>query len=99
MAGAGRGARGELDATHGFSGVVSCGHQWFPVKWAGGLQGRHLWEWKGAEREPFLGGVRGPPVEVGRGVLSLVRSVLYLLLPCVLGGGVSGKVGVGVCSS
>lgn len=59
----------------------------------------HLWEWKGAEREPFLGGVWGPPVEVGGGVLSLARSVLYLLHPCVPGGGVSGRVGVGICSS
>ena len=51
MAGAGRGAQGELDATHGFSGVVSCGHQWFPVKWAGGLQGRKLRKQKSGLRK------------------------------------------------
>lgn len=59
----------------------------------------HPWEWKGADRELFLGKVRGPLVEEGRGVLSLARSVLYLPLPCVLGRGVSGRVGAGVCSS
>ena len=44
-------------------------------------------------REPFPGGAWGPPVEVGRGVLSLGRSILYLPLPCILGGASSGGAG------
>ena len=54
-AGAGRGAQGEPDASHGFSGVVSCGHQWFPVKWAGGLQGRTPLGVEGGRQRAFPG--------------------------------------------
>lgn len=97
VAGAG-GAQGELDAARGFGVVVAVDISGFQLSGQVALgqdapgSGR---EW----REPFPGGARGPPVEVGRGVLSLARSVLYLPLPCVLGGAFFGGGGAGLCSS
>lgn len=73
VAGAG-GAQGELDAARGFGVVVAVDISGFQLSGQVALgqdapgSGR---EW----REPFPGGARGPPVEVGRGVLSLARSV------------------------
>ena len=105
VAGAGGGAQGELDAARGFGLVVTVDISGFqlsgqvawgrtPLGVAG--SGESLsWEGRGGHRWRWAEG------------LSLVRSILYLPLPCVLGGASSGgagpplegRGGAGLCGS
>ena len=70
--------------------VVRCGHQQFDK--VGGqvfAPAGHTCEW-GGHGAPFLAGMRVTLVAVGRGMLSLARSILYVPHACVLGWGFSG---------